>query len=56
MAKPTQYEIDVTRGVLEYCIASMHQHEAYAINTINDFESTLTNIPNEDELQEVTDG
>lgn len=56
MAKPTQNEIDITRTVLEYCIKSMNEHEPYAINTINSFEETLGNVPEEGELAEVTDG
>lgn len=50
MNKPSQYEIDVCREVLEYCIAEMQQNEPHALNTINHFEDTLGNIPNEDEL------
>lgn len=53
MDKPTQDEIDTCREVLEYCIADMQQNEPFAHNTIDDFESTLSNIPNEDDMGDV---
>lgn len=53
MAKPTQYEIDTARDVLEYCIDELNVHEPYAVNTIEDFESVLGNIPDEDDMRDI---
>jgi len=52
MNKPTQYEIDVTRTVLEYLIANMLALEPHAVNTIQDFEDVLGNIPEESDIEE----
>ena len=54
-AKPTQYEIDTCREVLEYCIADTRQNEPHAHNTISTLEEALSTIPNEDDLGEVND-
>ena len=56
MTKPTQDEIDTCREVLEYCIAYCTRYEPHAVNTIAEWEATLSTLPNEDELGEVTDG
>lgn len=52
MSKPTQYEIDTTREVLEYLIANMEALEPHAVNTISDFESALGNIPEETDIED----
>ena len=53
MDKPTQYEIDVCREVLEYCIADCLKNEPHAVNTIAEWEAALSTLPNEDELGDV---
>ncbi len=53
--KPTQYEIDCCREVLEYCIADTQQNEPHAMAIIETWEEALSQIPNEDELGEVDD-
>lgn len=53
MTKPTANELAITATTLEYLIASMIEHEPYAVHTIAAFEETLGNIPNEDDIDEV---
>ncbi len=52
MSKPTQYEIDTCRGVLEYLINEMEEYEPYAVNTINDFNEVLNQIPDACNLED----
>ena len=57
MVKPTQYEIDTCIEVLEYAVADTTQNEPHAINTINQLEQVLSELPRcEEEFGEVTDG
>lgn len=53
MDKPAQYEIDIAREVLEYCIADTTQNEPYAVVTLQAFENALANIPNEEDMEDL---
>lgn len=53
MARPTQYEIDTCREVLEYCIADTKQNEPHATHTIETWEEALSTIPNEEDLGDI---
>lgn len=55
MPKPTQYEIDTAREVIEYVLASTQEHEPHAVNTIAELEAVLSAFPySEDEIDELS--